>query len=158
RQSVQEIFPEFYLIRVKRFDEVARNTLDEWIYFLKNGEIREEFTARGLQKAKQVLDILQLPEQERRAYESFQDDLHFQASMVESTWGAGMLEGEKKGRLEGEQIGEAKILLRQLQRRFGAVPDWTGERIAKATSPDLEAWSLRVLDARSLDEIFADRM
>ncbi|MBF0180257.1 MAG: Rpn family recombination-promoting nuclease/putative transposase [Magnetococcales bacterium] len=157
RQSVQEIFPEYYLIRVKRFDEVARNTLDEWIYFLKTGEIREEFTARGLQKAKQVLDILQLPEQERRAYESFQDDLHFQASMVESTWGAGMLEGiligERRGRLEGE----AAILMRLLQRRYGVVPDWASDRIATADSHSLEEWSMRVLEARSLEEVFTDR-
>ncbi|MBF0180584.1 MAG: Rpn family recombination-promoting nuclease/putative transposase [Magnetococcales bacterium] len=170
RQSVQAIFPEFYLIRVNRFDEVARNSLDEWIYFLKTGDIREDFTARGLQKAKAVLDILQLPEDERLAYERYQDDLHFQASMVESTWGAGMMEGEKRGiqigeqrgeqrgRQEGEQIGEAKILMRQLQRRFGAVPAWANEKIAKATSLSLEEWSLRVLDAQSLEAVFADRM
>ncbi|MBF0181605.1 MAG: Rpn family recombination-promoting nuclease/putative transposase [Magnetococcales bacterium] len=162
RQSVQAIFPEFYLIRVNRFDEVARNSLDEWIYFLKTGDIREEFTARGLQKAKVVLDVLQLPEDERLAYERYQDDLHFQASMVESTWGAGKLEGRKEGlqegRQEGEQIGAAKILMRQLQRRFGAVPTWAGEKIANTTSQSLEEWSLRVLDAQSLAEVFADRM
>ncbi len=157
RQSVQEIFPEFYLIRVNRFDEVARNSLDEWIFFLKTGEIREEFTARGLQKAKQLLDILQLPEEERRAYERYQEDLHFQASMVQSTWGAGLLEGRKEGIQIGEQKGEAKILTRLLQRRFGAVPDWANEKIAKATSQSLEEWSLRFIDAQSLEEVFADR-
>ncbi|MBF0179380.1 MAG: Rpn family recombination-promoting nuclease/putative transposase [Magnetococcales bacterium] len=166
RQSIQAIFPEFYLIRVNRFDEVARTSLDEWIYFLKTGDIREEFTARGLQKAKAVLDILQLPEEERRAYERYQEDLHFQASMVESTWGAGKLEGrkegiqigEQRGRQDGRQEGEAAMLTRQLQRRFGSVPDWASAKIANATSQALEEWSLRVLDARSLEEVFADRM
>ncbi|MBF0295915.1 MAG: Rpn family recombination-promoting nuclease/putative transposase [Magnetococcales bacterium] len=151
RQSIQEIFPEFYLIRVKRFDEVARNSLDEWIYFLKTGEIREDFTARGLQKAKALLDILQLPEEERRAYERYQEDLHFQASMVESTWGAGMLEGEKIG----EQKGRAATLMRQLQRRFGSVPTWASARIATAPCQALEEWSIRFVDARSLEEVFA---
>ncbi len=58
------------------------------------------------------------------------------------------------GRLEGE----AKILMRQLQRRFGAVPAWVGEKIAKAPSQSLEEWSLRILDAQSLEDVFSDRM
>ncbi len=61
-------------------------------------------------------------------------------------------------RQEGEQKGEAKILMRLLQRRFGVVPDRVVEKIAKATSQTLEEWSLRFVDARSLEEIFADRM
>ena len=36
----QQIFPEYYLLKVNNFDDVARNTLDEWIYFLKNEEIK----------------------------------------------------------------------------------------------------------------------
>jgi hypothetical protein len=37
-----------------------------------------------LEKAKQELGILKLPEQERLGYARCQDDLHDQASMVES--------------------------------------------------------------------------
>ncbi|MBF0181123.1 MAG: DUF4351 domain-containing protein [Magnetococcales bacterium] len=59
---------------------------------------------------------------------------------------------------DGRQEGEAAILMRQLQRRFGSVPAWASEKIAKATSQSLEAWSLRFVDAQSLDEVFADRM
>jgi len=33
-----EIYPEYYLLKVKQFDDVARDSLGEWI-FLKNGEI-----------------------------------------------------------------------------------------------------------------------
>ncbi|MBF0294499.1 MAG: DUF4351 domain-containing protein [Magnetococcales bacterium] len=61
-------------------------------------------------------------------------------------------------RQESEQKGEAKILARQLQRRFGSLPTWASEKIAKATSQSLEEWSLRLLDAQSLEEVFADRM
>ncbi|MBF0627132.1 MAG: Rpn family recombination-promoting nuclease/putative transposase [Magnetococcales bacterium] len=165
RQTIQDIFPELYLIKVSRFNDVARDPLDEWIYFLKNAEIRENFTARGLKKAKEVLDILRLSEEERNAYERYQEDLHFQASMVESTWVAGKIEGEiigeqrgiQIGEQRGEQRGEAKILIRQLQRRFGALPAWASEAIAKAEPPALETWSLRILEAQSLDELFANR-
>ncbi|MBF8271344.1 MAG: hypothetical protein HW380_449 [Magnetococcales bacterium] len=66
-------------------------------------------------------------------------------------------EGEQKGEQKGERKGEAKILNRQLQCRFGAVPDWACEKIAKAESPSLENWSLRIFDARSLDDVFLDK-
>ncbi|MBF0178992.1 MAG: DUF4351 domain-containing protein [Magnetococcales bacterium] len=58
----------------------------------------------------------------------------------------------------GKQSGEADLLMRLLQRRFGSVPAWMGEMIAKAPIHSLEEWTLRVLDAQSLDEVFADRM
>ncbi|MBF0346377.1 MAG: DUF4351 domain-containing protein, partial [Magnetococcales bacterium] len=58
----------------------------------------------------------------------------------------------------GEQKGEAKILSRQLQRRFGVVPAWANEKIAKADLSSLENWSLRIFDAQSLDEVFSDKV
>ena len=54
---------------------------------------------------------------------------------------------------EGRQEGEATLLMRLLERRFGALPDWAKERIATADSVALEEWGLRVLDAGSLDDV-----
>jgi hypothetical protein len=56
---------------------------------------------------------------------------------------------------EGRQEGEAAMLLRLLERRFGSLPAWAGDRIGKADTATLEEWSLRVLDAGSLDDILA---
>ena len=71
----------------------------------------------------------------------------------------GRREGERMGRREGERMGrregEAALLLRLLERRFGALPDRVRERIANADTPALEEWGLRVLDAGSLDDILA---
>lgn len=64
--------------------------------------------------------------------------------------------GEMRAEQRGRQEGEAKLLTRQLQRRFGSLPDWIQERIAQADSQLLEAWILRFVDARSLEEIFSD--
>ena len=103
--KIEEIFPEYYLIKVNNFDNVAKDSLDEWIYFLKNEEIKEGFNAKGLKKAKQELDILKLSDQERRTYESYQEDLHLQASMVESSYTRGLMQGEKRGLMQGEKRG-----------------------------------------------------
>ncbi|MGB5687107.1 MAG: Rpn family recombination-promoting nuclease/putative transposase [Candidatus Electrothrix sp.] len=98
KEEVYELLPEYWLIKVNSFDDIAKDSLDEWIYFLKNEEIKDDFSAKGLKKAKQELDIMKLSEEERRAYSRYLDNLHYQASMAESTWTAGMMEGEKKGR------------------------------------------------------------
>ncbi|MBF0420092.1 MAG: DUF4351 domain-containing protein [Magnetococcales bacterium] len=56
------------------------------------------------------------------------------------------------------QEGEARILTRLLQRRFGSIPDWASEKVAKADLPSLEDWSLRIFDAQSLDDVFSNEV
>lgn len=68
----------------------------------------------------------------------------------------GLQKGLRKGKLEGKQQGEATLLHRQLTRKFGALPEATQQRIQTATSAQLETWSLNILDAATLDDVFAD--
>ncbi len=105
RERVHELLPEYYLIKVNQFDDHARDTLDEWIYFLKNETIQDGFSAKGLSEAKEKLDVLKLPPAERAAYERWQDDLHLQASLVLSTYVDGKVEGLEQGRKEGREEG-----------------------------------------------------
>ncbi|MCI5124727.1 MAG: Rpn family recombination-promoting nuclease/putative transposase [Candidatus Electrothrix sp. AR5] len=118
RDKLYEIFPEYYLVKVNNFDNIAKDTLDEWVYFLKNEEIKNDFKAKGIKKAKEELDILKLSEEERQAYERYQEDLHYQASMVESSYTVGVMKGieqkalqiamnlMKKGVLDTQEIAE----------------------------------------------------
>ena len=103
--QIESVFPEYYLIKVNKFDDIAKSTLDEWVYFFKNEEIKDSFQAKGLKQAKEELDILKLSETERQAYESYQDDLHYQASMYESSYGIGHYEGREEGKEEGRKEG-----------------------------------------------------
>jgi predicted transposase/invertase (TIGR01784 family) len=64
---------------------------------------------------------------------------------------ADMLRAE--GRVEGRTEEAARILVRQLTRKFGPVPDAVRERIDTATLDQLETWSDRVLDAATLDDV-----
>ncbi|MBF0582839.1 MAG: DUF4351 domain-containing protein [Magnetococcales bacterium] len=50
----------------------------------------------------------------------------------------------------------ATILTRQLQRRFGDLPPWASQKIADAKLSTLEDWSLRILDATTLESVLAD--
>jgi predicted transposase/invertase (TIGR01784 family) len=109
-KKIADLYPEYYLIELRNFNNVAKDTLDEWIYFLKNEKIEENFTAKGLKEAKETLDILKMTPQERLAYECHQEDLHYQASMYESTYVLGKLEGKEEGIEIGIAIGEERGL------------------------------------------------
>ena len=100
-----EIFPEYYLLKINQFDDIARDRLDEWVYFLKNEEIKEEFSAKGLQRAKELFDVMRLSESERMAYEYFIEDMRYQRSMFKSSYGSGHRDGKKEGREEGREEG-----------------------------------------------------
>ena len=84
KTSVPDLYPEYYVIKTNRFNEVAKDTLDEWIYFLKTAEIKEEFTAKGLKSASQKLDILKLDPADRKAYDRYMEAQRSDASFVET--------------------------------------------------------------------------
>lgn len=103
KENVSDIFPEFYLLKVNQFDGVAKDTLDEWIYFLKNSEVKDNFKAKGLKEAEQVLDIMKLDKDQKYIYDRHLDSLHVKASEIFSL----QTEAEFKVR-EDEKIENAK--------------------------------------------------
>ena len=60
---------------------------------------------------------------------------------------------KQQGKREGKREGKKAFLVRLLEHRFGALPDWARERIAPANSAALEQWGLRVLEAGSLEDV-----
>ncbi|MEQ8540198.1 MAG: Rpn family recombination-promoting nuclease/putative transposase [Coleofasciculus sp. D1-CHI-01] len=115
-QDVYEIFPEYYVIKVNNFNEVAKDTLDEWIYFLKKSQIKEEFTAQGLAEAKENLLVDSLSEAERANYLRFMENRRYEISLIESSRSEGRLEGLEEGMEQGKQqekINIARILKQQ---------------------------------------------
>ncbi len=82
KQEVADIFPEYYLIKVNQFNDNAKDTLDEWVYFLKNSEVKDDFKAKGLKEAGEVLDIMRLPKDDEYGYNRYLDSLHVKASEI----------------------------------------------------------------------------
>jgi predicted transposase/invertase (TIGR01784 family) len=70
-EKVSEIFTTYYLLKVNLFDDHAHDLLDEWIYFLKNSEIPDNFSAKGLSEAKERLRVDDLSEAEKEKYDTF---------------------------------------------------------------------------------------
>ncbi|NEP14915.1 MAG: Rpn family recombination-promoting nuclease/putative transposase [Symploca sp. SIO2C1] len=110
-EKVAEIFPEYYLLKVKNFKGLAKSSLEEWIYFLKNSEIKEDFVAKGMVEAKETLRVNNLSEQERAAYNRYMDNKSYEASILstqefEAQWQIEQIEEAKiRGREEGIQQG-----------------------------------------------------
>ena len=75
-------------------------------------------------------------------------------------------EGEKSGLEKGEQIGlqkgiqqgiqqQRQTLLSMLEHKFGALPPSFQARLESADAQQLQAWSLSLLDAQCIEDVFA---
>ncbi len=106
-KAVHDLYPEYYLLQVNKFDDLAKNTLDEWIYVLKNGEIKDSFKARGMKEAKLQLSRAAFTEKERRAYDRFIDMQRSWLSIRE----AAIEEGKEEGKVEGVRKVARNMLL-----------------------------------------------
>jgi predicted transposase/invertase (TIGR01784 family) len=99
--TISKIYPEYYVIKVNQFNDIARDTLDEWIYFLKKDEIKDEFKAKGLKEAKKQLDIMKLSEEERKEYGKYIEQQRYERSLIVSNYKVGEIKGKAEGKAEG---------------------------------------------------------
>ena len=97
KEKVSDIYPEIYLIKVNNFNDLAKDTLDEWIYFFKNSEIKKQFKAKGLQQAGKELQLISLSEEKRRNYDKYIEHLMTESSIIEGNQFIARKEGIKKG-------------------------------------------------------------
>ncbi|MDX1907537.1 MAG: PD-(D/E)XK nuclease family transposase [Bacteroidia bacterium] len=111
----QELYPEYYLIKAADFDGRVKDTLDEWVYFFKRGEIKPDFNAKGILKAKKKLDVARLSPAQRKRYDRFLEAQHDLASYnevvqydLQAAWNKGITEGFEKGIEQGIEKGIEK--------------------------------------------------
>lgn len=123
-----EIFPEYILIRVNEFDQVATTPLNEWMKYLKDGTIRPDTTAPGLGEAREKLKYYSMNVQERRAYDEHLNAVMIQNDVLDSAKLEGRIEGLAEGRAEG-----IKIMARNLK-----AAGLSAEAISKASCLTLE--------------------
>lgn len=118
RHEAGEIFPEYYVLRVDGFNQQAKTPLDEWIAFLKTGEIDKHSTAPGLREASERLRIDQLSSAEKQQYYSDMEAIRYQRSVIKTGWIEGRAEGHAEGREEGREEGRAEgVIEGQLESR-----------------------------------------
>ena len=98
-------------------------------------------------------DILELVGRESMiAIEQLKESSFYQY-IVEEGLREGIEKGIQLGIQQGIQQGEVALLRRQLERRFGAVPEWAVQKIEAADRATLEEWGVRLLNAQSLEDL-----
>jgi SAM-dependent MidA family methyltransferase len=75
---------------------------------------------------------------------------------IMKTTGQKLIElGEARGRASGEMSGQRRLLQQQLLRRFGSISTRFANALATATAEQLDAFGLRLLDAKTIEDVFA---
>lgn len=108
KQEPGDLMPEYYLLKVNNFNKVAKESLDQWISFLKTGDIPEEFDAQGLPEARERLRVDNLPDKERREYVRELERRMVENDVMNTYYIDGRDEGLKEGKEEGLKEGELK--------------------------------------------------
>ena len=105
----EQVFPEYFVIRVNVFDkEVIDGYLEEWMDYLKNERIRPDTTAPGLQEARKRLDVLMMSDTERKQYEHDLDTLVRDTDVMKTQLLEAEIEGRKQGLAQGREEGIAQ--------------------------------------------------
>ena len=108
--SPEDIFPEYFIIRVNEFNAVAKTPLEEWMSYLKDGYINKDTTTPGLKEARERLLYLKMSDEERRAYDRHLDNVMVQNDVLDTAKDEGRAEGLAEGRAEGLAEGRAEGL------------------------------------------------
>ena len=104
----ENVFPEYYIIRVNEFNDIAKTPLEEWLDYLKNNRIKDNTTTPGLREARERLLYMTMDDKDRRAYDSHMDDIMVQNDVLDTAKMEGIEEGRAEGRAEGHAEGRAE--------------------------------------------------
>lgn len=103
--TVSQLYPEYYILKVNDFNSVAKSPLEEWIYYLNTGEIPDNATAPGLDKAREQLKLDKMSKEELEAYYRHLDNIVILKSNIFTE----REEGRVEGRAEGEKSKQLEI-------------------------------------------------
>jgi predicted transposase/invertase (TIGR01784 family) len=124
-----DLYPEYYIINPNRFKgEEAKTAIEEWVYYLKKSIIKDSFTAKGMDAAKERWGYYNLPPELQRAYRKEKDRIRGLDGVVEASWDKGFAKGVADGKAEG-----ARSKAVETARTLKALGKLSAEEIAQAT-------------------------
>jgi flagellar biosynthesis/type III secretory pathway protein FliH len=135
--------------------------LTDWITCLLHSPHEEVMSQITHPPAKQAVRHLEtmLTDEQLRWQAFYQETAQMEERiLLGMAHNKGKKEGREEGREEGLKEGRAQraqILLRQLTRKFGPLSPTTQQRVNAAGTGELDTWALKLLDAKTLDEVFA---
>ncbi len=112
--SVSQLYPEFYILKVNDFNQVAKSPLEEWIYYLNTGDIPDTATAPGLHEARERLKLDRMTKTELDAYYRHLDNVVILRSNIYTEREEGRWEGREEERMANARKMKIKGLDNQL--------------------------------------------
>ena len=129
--AVSQLYPEYYILKVNDFNQVAKTPLEEWIYYLNTGNIPSDATAPGLEEARERLKLDSMTKDELSAYYRHLDNVVILRSNIQTERMEGLEEGMEKGLKKGREEGRLEANRKTVRnlKKLGA----TVEFISQAT-------------------------
>ena len=72
----EDVLPEYFLLRVNQFNDVAKTPIEEWMAYLKSGVIKDDTRTPGLQAAREKLNYMRMTAEERHSYDDYMVSVH----------------------------------------------------------------------------------
>ena len=98
--TVSQLYPEYYILKVNDFNQVAKTPLEDWIYYLNTGEIPDQAQAPGLNAARERLKLDRMSKDELKAYYRHLDNIVILRDNINTERAEGRAEGLEAGRQE----------------------------------------------------------
>ena len=99
--TVSQLYPEYYILKVNDFNQVAKSPLEEWIYYLNTGEISDHAQAPGLDAARERLKLDRMSKEELAAYYRHLDNIAILRDNINTERAEGRADGRAEGLEEG---------------------------------------------------------
>ncbi len=150
----------YWFIELSKFHkklEELDNVRDQWIYFIKTAALLEDIPTRFLEEPfRHAFEKARMANMDKEELEYY-DKAGMAIADARGAIELALDEGEQIGIVKGEHKHAIATLLRLLEYKFGDLLEHHKETINAATLPTLEMWSLRLLDAQSIDDVINNK-
>lgn len=149
---------QMHIIELRKADTLGKlpQPLLAWIACLLHNldeAVMNEITHAPVKEALSHLDVLYSDEELRLMAQRREQALVDAEDILDQA----RYEGEQKGRKEGLQKGlllQSQVLQHMLEHKFSSVPPLYQARLLQASAEQLQAWSLNLLDAQRIEDVF----
>ena len=108
--TVSQLYPEYYILKVNDFNQVAKSPLEEWIHYLNTGDIPDSATAPGLEEVREHLKIDRMTKDELKAYYRHLDNIVILRDNIYTERAEGRAAGREEERLANARKMKAEGL------------------------------------------------
>lgn len=130
--DINSIFPEYFVISVPLFNDIVKQEIDEWLYFMKHSTIKENSKSPYMKKIAKRLSILTMTPRERAEYNEYKSESLKHRDCYVAAVEQGIAKGIAKGKIEGEHMKALEIAKKMLRNKMNL------EQIEKNTNLSIE--------------------